>query len=152
MKRIFIYIINPLWCALVTIYIAVSETWRRSIDVLFRVPVDVNPVDDPLQCARFLSSLQLWQHRASGFQSASWGRLQEIGYRAHRNIAAGGLFNISAATFGSPLGRPRPLPCRFTGPWSLPLTEPAAYNLPGFPPIPPQLILWDGIVMQIKDA
>lgn len=80
------------------------------------------------------------------------GRQQEIGPRPHRDAAADGLFNISATTFGSPLGRPRPPPCSLTQPWSLPLAGPAAYNLPGFPPIPPQLILWDGIVMQIKDA
>lgn len=86
------------------------------MDVLFQVPVDVNPVDDPLQRARFLSSLQLWQHHASGSKSASWGQLQEIGYRALRNIAAGGLFNISTATFGSPLRRPRPLPADSQGP------------------------------------
>lgn len=72
------------------------------IDFLSLVPVDDNPVDDSLQRARFLSSLQLWQHQAAGFQFASWGRLQEIGYRAHRNIAAGDLFNISAATFAPP--------------------------------------------------
>lgn len=30
------------------------------------------------------------------------GRIQEIGYGAHGNIAAGGLFNISAATFWLP--------------------------------------------------
>lgn len=79
-------------------------------------------------------------------------RLQEIGPRPHRDAAADGLFNISATAFGSPLGRPRPPPCSLTQPWSLPLAGPAAYNLPGFPPIPPQLILWDGIVMQIEDA
>ncbi|KAA8584201.1 hypothetical protein FQN60_007986 [Etheostoma spectabile] len=115
-------------CRWVTISIAVNETWRGSIDVLFRVPVDVNPVDDPLQRGRFLSSLQLWQYHASGFQSASWGRLQEIGYGAHHKIAVDGLFNISVWL---PPGETTPPPCRFTGPWSLPLTDPAAYNLPG---------------------
>lgn len=36
------------------------------------------------------------------------GRQQEIGPRPHRDTAADGFFNISATTFGSPLGRPRP--------------------------------------------
>lgn len=77
---------------------------------VFKLLGAADPVDDPLLRARFLSSLQLWQHHASGFLSASWGLLREIGCKAHRNTAAGGLFNISAATFGSPLGKPRPLP------------------------------------------
>ena len=33
-----------------------------------------------------------------------------------------------------------------------PPTEPTANHLTGFPPIPPQLILLRGIVMQIRDA
>lgn len=120
-------------------------------DFLSQVPVDDNPVVDLLQRARFLSSLQRWQHRVCDFQSASRGGLQEIGYRDHRRIAAGALFN----TLQQHLAPPRnttPPPYRFTGPWSLPQTESAAYNLPGSPPIPPQLILWEGIVMQMKDA
>lgn len=71
----------------------------------------------------------------------------------HHNVAAGYLFNIAAATFLlPPPKRITPPLFIFTGLWSLLPTEPAAYNLAGFPPIPPQLILWEGIVMQIKDA
>lgn len=80
----------------------------------------------------------------------SRAQAQRIGHR--RTDSAAGLFNITAQLFCTP----PPFFFFFCGsghaPWPLPLSEPTAYNLPGFPPIPPQLILWDAIVMQIEDA
>lgn len=92
-------------------------------DFLSQVPADDNPVVDLLQRARFLSSLQRWQHRVCDFQSASRGGLQEIGYRDHRRIAAGALFN----TLQQHLAPPRnttPPPYRFTGPSLKPNRQP----------------------------
>lgn len=123
-----------------------------------RVPVDDNPVDDPLNNLPVFSAV----YSPASTSPLAPSPLPGVGYRRSdielsiHNIAAGGLFNISAATIWLP---PNP-PSEDHAPslpysqehWSLPLNEPAAYNLHGFPPIPPQLILWEGIVMQIKDA
>lgn len=103
---------------------SVSNTLSLTPDwLLSQVPADDNPVVDLLQRARFLSSLQRWQHRVCDFQSASRGGLQEIGYRDHRRIAAGALFN----TLQQHLAPPRnttPPPYRFTGPSLKPNRQP----------------------------